>query len=171
MKLFYEKKLFGKINIVDIIIILIVIAVVVFGVNYFKKDVVASSGSESIEYTIEIKNISEATVNAIEAATNAQEQIIEASKKISLGNIKEISIEEYYDYSFNEEAEDYTFQRVPDKFKVYLTADGMASKMGDGKKTVTGYFFGKNFEVKIGKSLTITCSNFTAEGVIAKLNK
>ena len=171
MKLFDKGKFFGKVNLVDIIIVIVIILAVVLGVDYFKKDILTTSGTEEIEYTIEIKDLSETTVKAIEEATNDGSELTETNRKIFVGKITGMSREEYYEYYFNHDKDEYVYTRIPDKYRVYLTITGNAEKVGDNKNRGEGYSFENQFEVKIGKAINITCKEFLAEGVIIKLNK
>lgn len=157
-----EGKLFGKISIIDIIVILL-LAVLAFGI-YTRFSTPQGTRivnkEEQIEYTIEIKNVPSGTVYAFKE--RAQEKLTNSTTKQALGEIVSCSSQKSKDtYTFaNGEVKEFD---SPHNFDVTLTVR-VEGKIGD-----SAYYTADNFPLHIGTQLSVETKYVTASGTITSI--
>ena len=136
-------KLFGKINIIDLFVILIIIAAI--GVTYFKfnlsahSDVVSSNGT--VEYTLFAKSVRMYTV----------EQLVEGDKIYDeesgkcVGTIIGVEYEPAYDYVIKTDGTP-VYSRIPEKYnvKVKVRADAVINGMGVNANGSKSLYYNQN---------------------------
>jgi len=154
-------KLFGKINILDLSVIILIIAALAFGVMKFvfseHKDNVKSE--DIINYTIKIKAIRIGSVNSF----NVGDEIFDKQTDTSLGVIKKISHEKAYEYINMADGSITEPREIPDKYDVYLE---MESK---GKKSSDGFYLNGNKQVNNTSSIHLYSRYITCLGQIKDL--
>lgn len=154
-------KLFGKINILDITVIILVIAAVLFGTLKFvmseHKDNVKSD--DTINYTLKIKAIRIGSVNSF----NVGDEIFDKVTDKSLGVIKKISHEKSSEFINLADGSISEPREIPDKYDVYLEIECK------GKKSDKGYFLGGNKQVNNTSSINIYTRYITCFGQVKNL--
>ena len=109
--------LFGKINVVDLIVIIIVIAAICL--TYFKFNLsehsdVTSSNAKA-EYTIKVTSLRDFTVKEFAVG----DKIFEEETGKCIGIIKDISVEDSYDY-FTKTDGEVVYSKLPQRYNAYL---------------------------------------------------
>lgn len=141
-----EGKLFGKISIVDIAVVLIiaVLAIGIYSRFFGQSKVVVSSGQE-IECTFLIRNVRSYTVDALKKGGN----VYDKTSKELIGEITDVRQE---DGMYNVNKIDGSFvQATPeDRYNVYLTVEFT------GKAGESGYYTAANKFLGIGTTANMT---------------
>lgn len=156
-----EGKLFGKISIVDIAVVLI--AVVLFVGIYFRffgESRVVMSAGKNIECTFLVKNVRDYTVNALEKSEN----VYDPTTKEFIGRITDVKKDDgLYVVSMS----DGTFEEaVPeDRYNVYVTVEFT------GKAGETGYYTAANRLLGVGSSLNISTKYSMCGATVYSINE
>lgn len=154
-------KLFGKINIIDFSVIILIVAALAFGVMKFvfseHKDNVKSN--DSINYTIKIKAIRIGSVNSF----NVGDELFEKNTDIPLGVIKNISHEKSYEYVNMADGSITEPRELPDRYDVYLEMEC------NGKKSADGFFINGNKQVNNTSSVHLYSRYISCVGQIKNL--
>lgn len=81
-------RLFGKINLLDLVVILVILAVVGrFGYKAFKKGEVNAAGTDkTVEITVRLSNVTEATVNALQI----NDEVYDSKSNTLMGKVTEV---------------------------------------------------------------------------------
>ncbi len=135
MKLFDQKgRLFGKINIVDLLVILMLIfAVVAVGVK-FKQVKTTNGGDITIEYTISVEKLRQISVDAIE---KEYKNIQDAENKKAVGEI--VSVEKSFARELVQlDSGEYKFTEYEDKYDLVITLRTKGSETNEGYHTSSG---------------------------------
>lgn len=131
MKTIDEKgRLFGKINLVDFGIILLIISAVCAVGAKLAKEQFADRETVAIEYTVAVSGVRQQSVDAISMQT---QDILDAEKDEPLGDIIDIEVkpaEELVELTNG----GFEWATYPDKYDLYITLKT------DGIKTEDGYF-------------------------------
>ena len=139
-------KLFGKVNLVDVgIVLLLVLAVAAVGAKIAKEKVLGKE-SAVIRYTLLAEGVRRQSVDAI---NKSYEKVVDAENEDELGKIVDVKVEKAKKLV---ELPDGTFKEseYPDKFDLYVTVEtnGTVSKNGyftdSGKKLLYGDTIGIN---------------------------
>ncbi len=135
MKIIDENgKLFGKLNLVDLgIILLVIFAIVTVGAKLLK-DSSESGAKTTISYTVFVEGVRQQSIDAI---NKNYENITEAEKKDALGKIVKIEKEPSV---IPVEMMDGTYKELeqPDKFNLYITLEVMGNASSNGYFTESG---------------------------------
>lgn len=142
-------KLFGKINLIDLIILLVVLAGI-FGVYYkFQQSATATPFSEKqkIQVTLQTDDVDNFAVDAIEVG----DVVRDWQKNITLGTLKEIKVGEAKIAGFNEAGEVVLSTR-DDRVSVELVfeGEGLYSPQGATSFSNNSYFINRSMEISVG---------------------
>ncbi len=156
-------KLFGKINIIDIFVVVLIIIVGVFGANKFlgasKGGIITPVSKEKVElYFVNTEIIAD----YVEGKFSEGDIISDRNTNAVLGKITKIEIEPSHSYAYNSDGE-YVMGPRPEYCSVKVTAEGTGIFLEKGGITFdnTDYYFNRNLDVKIGNAvLPIRLSNF-----------
>lgn len=144
MKIIDEKgKLFGKMNILDLIVVLLIIAAVVFVA--LKLGGVGDSDTATIEYKIEILGIREETVNALKKNSIGLYNTVNDAGQ-TVGDIVGIEVRNARELTLLENGE-YTYAEHDSKFDVVLTVRTV------GKVNKTGIYSSGGVQILCGEEL------------------
>lgn len=127
---FIDKKgrIFGKVNIVDIIVILLLIfAVVAVGIK-FKKVQTTQGGDKTIEYTVRVERLRQISIDEIE---REYKNIQDAETKKAIGNIVSVEKTSARELVRLENGE-YTFTQYDDKYDLTITLQTKGSETDQG---------------------------------------
>lgn len=150
MKIIDKKgRLFGLINIVDLLVIILLLALVMVGVKRFgNKAAVGEATTKKGVITAEIKDVRDVTANNIKVG----DPIYDYDKGTYLGKIVTAEVEPYKDKT--EYQGKFYNAEVPDKFRVIITIDA------DVKETQDFYQVGTE-QVRIGAEMRIKNKSIT----------
>ncbi len=150
-------KLFGKISIIDIIVV-VCIVVLAFGI-YAKytsdSDATASSENTEIEFVYKVKGVRDYTVNALKKGG----AMYDSETKEYVGEIVDVRTE---DAVMEVSLVDGTYKQliIPEKYDVYVTVQV------DGKYNKLGYYTSGNKYLGAGSTINIKSKFATTEGQI-----
>ncbi len=150
MKIIDKKgRLFGLINIVDLLVIILLLALVMVGVKRFgNKAAVGEATTKKGVITAEVKDVRDVTANNIKVG----DPIYDYDKGTYLGKIITAEVEPYKDKT--EYQGKFYNAEVPDKFRVIITIDA------DVKETQDFYQVGTE-QVRIGAEMRIKNKSIT----------
>ncbi|MGF0096348.1 DUF4330 domain-containing protein [Peptoniphilus sp. SGI.035] len=150
MKIIDKKgRLFGLINIVDLLVIILILAIVAVGVKRFgTKAAVGEATTKKGIITAEVKDVRDATANNIKAG----DKIFDYDKGTYLGKIVAVEVEPYKDKT--EYQGKFYNAEVPGKYRVIMTIDA------DVKETEDFYQVGTE-QIRIGAEMRIKNKNIT----------
>ena len=156
-----QGKLFGKISIIDIIVVL---AVVVIGFGLYVR--FTSSGpkvetvTQKIEYTMIVKDVREGTVNALKKGGN----MYDTTTKEYIGTIVDAVPAAAIGYESLENGE-FVATELPEKFDVTVTVQL------DGKVNSTGYYTSNNATLTVGSRYLFTSKYAKTTGEIMDIKE
>lgn len=150
MKIIDKKgRLFGLLNIVDLLVIILILAIVAVGVKRFgTKAAVGEAATKKGIITAEVKDVRDATANNIKAG----DKIFDYDKGTYLGKIVTVEVEPYKDKT--EYQGKFYNSEVPGKYRVIMTIDA------DVKETEDFYQVGTE-QIRIGAEMRIKNKNIT----------
>ena len=155
-----DGKLFGKISIIDIIVIIaIVVGAFGFYVRFFVSEKKVETTASNIEYTMEIKEVRIGTVNALK---NYRGPVTDTSTKEYLGDIVDVT------YTNSTKAVDTVngtmkVSAVPDRYDVLVTV------RFDGKINNSGFYTANNQALSAGSSYLFTSKAAKTTGKIVDI--
>ena len=155
-----DGKLFGKISIIDILVVLVII-VAALGVysRFFVGNEKVETASSSIEYTLKVAGVREGTVNALK---NFKGPLYDKETKEYLGEIidvtssESVSSVELSNGSIKESV-------IPERFDALLTV------RVDGKINSSGYYTATNQVISAGGTLVFKSKAASTSGTITNV--
>ena len=156
-----EGKLFGKISIVDLaVIICLAAAIIAVGLKFVLPGTHIGGSQFNCEYTVTVKNIRIESVNAIR---ESMKQNWHDVKGVDIGKIKEvISIEPYTGYVYGTNGS-VTEAAVPDKYTIKFRMSSPA------KKGNCAVMLGGKREIMNGSHLTVSSEEISLEALITDI--
>lgn len=153
-------KIFGKINIIDLVTVLIVILAVV-GITIRFTSIAAENVNEKAKFTyvIEIEDIRSYSVNALMKAGTATDK-----QGNVIGEIINVESDRMQNQLVNENGESVKVIK-PERYVAKVTLES------EGKDTDSGYFVGENTELSVGSSITMYTKYSNCSGKIIKVEK
>lgn len=150
MKVIDKKgRLFGLINIVDLLVIILIVALVATGVKRFgSKSTVGEVSTKKGVISAEVKDVRDVTANNIKVG----DPIYDYDKGTYLGKIASVDVEAYRDKT--EYQGKFYNAEVPEKYRVLMTIDA------DIKDTQDFYQVGTE-QVRIGAEMRIKNKSIT----------
>ena len=164
MKIIENKKLFGKINIIDIIIVLIILVVGIGVYSIVFKDETSNTIGKQYFKTICIAKLENMPAGSSEFLKIGAD-VYDNTTNTYIGKVKEISSGEYIKIEENYETNTFVETKVPNKETVYVTIDVNVADQGSDLVTDSNYF------VKVGKDLHLRSSNFGGFGYIISIDR
>lgn len=147
MKLIDKKgRLFEKVNIVDIFVVLLLIFALVAVVLKFQQVKTTQGGDKLIEYSLVVEKLRQASVDALKAES---EGIIDAESKKELGEIVSVEVTPAHELTRLADGT-YTFADYEDKFDVVIT---LRTK---GTETGQGYYAASGKQLMVGDTVGIS---------------
>lgn len=157
-------RLFSKISIVDIAVLVFVICAVAFvGLKFFAPaGNLTGAGQVDCEYTFKVENIRQASVTALEKSVGMN---VTDSSGVFLGTLKEIESVAPYKSAVTKPDGSMLQAEIPEKFELVGTV-GVS-----GIKTTDSLMVSNKRELSVGSHLSITTPEITVEVVITKINE
>jgi hypothetical protein len=156
-----EGKLFGKISIIDIFVVLAV-AILAFGLytRFYGEETKVSTQKQQIEYTVLVKGVRLGTIEALQQ----KGPITNTTTKEEAGEITDVTFEEAVDtreLSNGKIAETALPERYTATVKICV----------DGSVNNSGYYTSTNQPINIGSTLFFTSKFANTSGVIIDVNE
>lgn len=151
MKIIDEKKrLFGVLNIVDIIIIVLVIAVIFAAYTFLGKQVKDNLTKRSYSVTLEVTQVDKNLCDSIKAGKTVFDKV----QNQPFGILTDFRIEPSEEYNVSTLDGSVNEVTVPERFDVYIDIEITTDR-----------------NIAVGERLGITTKDFTAAGYVVKVNK
>lgn len=160
MKLINNGKLFGKINIFDVVICLLVIALVVAGFAKFKifNKAVDATSSGKVTYTFLIDDVRDYTANAFVSG----DVLFDTNTDINIGTITNVELKDAKVMKAIATGKT-VFAENPYKKDVILTVES------PGSMTKDAYFANKSVELKVGSEKKVETRYVMVTGKIGSI--
>ena len=146
MKIIENKKLFGKINLIDIIIILVILlaGLVVYNI-VFKGETTAGIGAEYYKTTCKMKfeNLPDGASKYLSLGAD----VYDNETNTYIGKLKDVSSGDYILVKENFETNTFVESKVPGKENVYVTIEVEVTDTGADLVTAN------NCYIKVGKGI------------------
>ena len=152
-------RLFGKINILDIIIVVAIIALLVSVKVKYDKSPAQMSADKKIIYTVEVEDVRQPTVDAI---YRNKENVMDEETEKNLGNIIDIKPSKAKE-SIKLSDGTYKVVEKEDKFDVILTLEVKGTETNDNYFTSTGK------KLIVGDDLSIHNKKVVVNGMIKSI--
>lgn len=133
-------KLFGKINLIDFaVILLIIVAMLGIGLRFFSKAAMEVKETVKISYTAEVENVRIYSIDALKKSSDVLNQ------GNIVGKITDITYDAYTTPEIDSEGK-MVMAKNPDRYKAEIKI------VVDGNVTDKGYFVGENSEISVGST-------------------
>lgn len=167
MKIYEKRKLFGRFNIVDIIIIVVILGVLLVGGLYLKKNLNNTVTLDKFSYVIEFKDVPDDLQQYIIIG----DDVIESEKLFNVGKILKKDVKPMMNIVENKNAGIYEEQEVPNRKDVFVTVQAEYEISGDGINIIQDFKVNKDYEVKAGKFISIKTKSYSGQGYIISIDK
>lgn len=159
MKIIENKKLFGKINLIDILLIIIILVAGILVYNIvFESEATVSIGAQYYTTTCVIR-LDNMPVGASEYLKVGAD-VYDNETNVYIGKLTEASSGDYILVKTNRETNEFVESKIPNKETVYATVKVEVSDQGADLVTSNNYY------IKVGKYMSIRCNNFAGGGYI-----
>lgn len=164
MKVIENKKLFGKINLMDLLIILalLIVGLVAYKV-VFKSETAVTIGAKYFTTTCTIK-LEELPVGA-STYLEAGADVYDNETNVYIGKLVSATSGDYVKIIANKETNEFVETKVPNKETVYVTVEVNVSDQGADLITANNYY------VKVGKYVNIRSKNFAGGGYVTLIER
>lgn len=164
MKVIENKKLFGKINLMDI---LIAIAILLVGfVAYkviFKSETAVNIGAKYFTTTCVVK------LDGLPKGANEYLEIgadvYDNETNVYIGKLKDFRVDDYKLIKTNTETNEFVEAIVPTGENIYVTVEVAVSDQGADLITSNNYY------IKVGKHINMRCQNLAGGGYITNIDR
>ena len=155
-----EGKLFGKINIFDFLIVVLIIALVAVGFLKFRtfNNKVDTSSKGKIKYTYIINNVRDYTLKALQSG----DTVFDTLTDVNIGKITNIDVRDARDIKSLENGESIVSENEYKK-DIILTIETPGSSTSDA------YFANKSIELKVGSEKALETLYAAVHGRIASI--
>lgn len=152
-------KLFGKISIIDLLVLLaIIVGIAGFSVRFFSNAAENVNEKTKFEYVIEINDVRSYTVDAL----NKKGIVTEKKSGGIIGEITNIESKPYTSQLSMSNGRIVTVD-VPEKFTVDVTV------VGEGNETNGGYYIGENVELSVGSTINMASRYANSTGKVKSI--
>lgn len=153
-------KLFGKLNIIDLLVILVVIAAAVFlGMRVMKLGGDSTEGlPKRIRYEVEVARVNPTLYENLKARLDAGENQLVAGESFIDGYVTGVRAEPYHSTVFNETTNEYVDVDDPYYLTLYFTVEAAVTSAVN-QQVVTQ-------EIRIGRSNTVKTLGIEMTGTI-----
>lgn len=161
MKIIENKKLFGKINIIDICILLFLIAIFLIIYVYLGKTKANQLQTQEYNFQYEMQNVAKQTADSIKAG----DKIYDNETNAYIGEVVEVEVTEYMVRTVNHETNEFVNSIFPDRYNVIITLKNNLADTGKDLKTVDDYV------VKVGKRVYLRGGLYAGSGYIVYIER
>ena len=159
--MFLDKKgkIFGKVSIIDLFVI-IVLAAAVIGISARFVSGAAKNAKEKVKfsYVVEIDGVRDYTINAL----NKKGKVIDLKGKSVIGEIKNVTFQPMKTQSFTSDGR-MVFAEVPERYTVLVDIEG------EGKESDNSYFVGNDVELSVGTTMSMTTKYANSSGKVKSI--
>lgn len=146
MKIIDEKgKLFGVLNIIDLLIILFAAAVAAVVIMFLSANSTINSQVQSHKITIEVLAVEKDLCDAMKV----DKKIFDRVQNKPLGTLVDVKIEPAVEYNISRETGEHVKSQLPERYNVKLDIEATSSE-----------------DLYVGKMMSVETKDFTAAGYI-----
>ena len=152
-------KIFGKVSIIDLLVVLaVIVGVAGFSVRFFSNAAENVNEKTKFEYVVEIEEVRSYTIDAL-----SKKGIV--TEKKSGGVIGEITNVESEPYKRHQSMSNgrIVAAAVPERYTVRVTV------VGEGNETSNGYYIGENVELSVGSTINMTSKYSNSIGKVKSI--
>lgn len=161
MKIIENKKIFGKINVIDILIILVAIVLVILAYLYFGKNVTQASTGKTYTFQYEMQNILKQTADSIKVG----DKIYDNETNAYIGEVVNVEILPYKQVIQDNQTNEFVTMEVPDRYLALITMQNTLIDTGNDLQTSDEYI------VKVGKRVYIRGGIYAGSGYIVYIER
>ena len=152
--MFLDKKgnVFGKFNIIDVCVIIVLIAAAI-GISARFMSSAAKNAREKVKfsYVVEIDGVRQYTVDAL----GKKGKVIDLKGKSEIGEIKSVKAQPMKTQSFMSDGRMYTV---------------LVEIEGEGKESDNSYFVGNDVELSVGSTMSMTTKYANSSGKVKSID-
>lgn len=156
-----DKKIFGKINIIDIILVVIVLVLIVVAYLLFGNKVAGGSETSKYIFQYEMQNVYKDVAESVTVGDN----IYDNETNEYVGTVKAVEIMEYKIPVPNFKDDVIVNTAIPDKYVALITLENSLIDSGKDLLTQQGYV------IKIGKQEFVRGPNYAGGGYIVYIER
>ena len=152
-------KLFGKLNIIDLAVILVIIAAAAgICVRFVSKAADNVRSKTDFTYVVEIEGVRLCTVEALEK----KGLVTDTKTKNVIGEVTDIEYQPMKTQSMKSDGTT-VFAEVPDRYTALVTVKS------EGIESDKGYFVGENIELSVGTTMTMATKYANSFGKVKSI--
>lgn len=162
MKLIENKKLLGKINIMDIMLLLVIFVVGIVAYKVvFKSETAVGIGAKyfTTTCTMKLDALPEGASNFLEVGTD----VYDNETNTYIGKLVEAKSGDYLTIRPNRENNTFVASKTPNQESAYITVEVSVSDQGADLITADNYY------IKVGKAVSVRSGNFAGSGFITTI--
>lgn len=150
---------FGKFNIIDVSVVIVLIAAAI-GISARFMSSAAKNAKEKVKfsYVVEIDGVRQYTVDAL----NKKGKVSDLKGKSEIGEIKSVKSQPMKTQSFMSDGR-MVFAEVPEKYTVLVEIEG------EGKESDNSYFVGNDVELSVGSTMSMTTKYANSSGKVKSI--
>lgn len=153
-------KIFGKVNIIDLAVVILLLIVALGTMYKFKSHRVnINGGSKKICYQVLITDVKSSSAKFYQKNLS----VADSKTSTALGTIKNVTVDDYYDMVTDINGVVHKTQK-PDKIQILLDIEA------DGVETDQAYLIGGTYELKSGADIYIVTKYADVIGTIQNIN-
>lgn len=161
MKIIENKKLFGKINVIDIFILLVLILIFMVVYVYLGKTTANTLNTNSYLFQYEMQNISKQTADSVKVG----DKIYDNETNAYIGQVVNVEICNYTIRTVDYQTNEFVNAEFPDRYNVLMTIENNLADTGKDLKTVDDYV------VKVGKRVYVRGGLYAGSGYIVYIER
>lgn len=148
-----------KLSIIDILIVLIAAACVIFAIKYFSTNSKKAYNVPEVSYVVELKSLSDEYLDVFKEG----DRVTDGVKGGYLGNVTKVEIKDNVETREDTEKGCFVQTSFENRKDVYLTISGVPTTYNDDE-----ILFATQ-EIKIGKQLHMKSKNYVGHGYIVSV--
>ena len=164
MKSLKNEKLFNKINVIDILLLvgILIVGIIVYKV-VFESETTVGLGARYVTTTCNLRldGMPEGSSKYLEIGAN----VYDNETNVYIGKLVDVSSGDYLTIHTNHETETFVESKMPNQETVYLTIEVSVSDQGADLVTSNNYY------IKVGKAISIRSKQFAGGGYITGINR
>lgn len=161
MKIIENKKLFGKINVIDILIVIILLAVLALCYAIFGNKGTAIQNGQMYTFQYEMQNIILTTANSIKVG----DKVYDNETNAYIGEVTNVEISNCQQINVNYDTNEYISVDVPGKYNALITIQNNLIDTGTDLTTQD------NYVIKVGKRVYLRGGLYAGAGYIVYIER
>ncbi len=164
MKVIENKKLFGKINLIDILIVIVILIVGIIAYKViFKSETAVNIGAKyfTTTYMLKLEGLPKDANEYLEIGAD----VYDNETNVYIGKLKDFSVDDYKLVKTNFETNEFVEAVVPNGENIYVTIEVAVSDQGADLITSNNYY------IKVGKHINMRCKNLAGGGYITFVDR